>query len=222
MEIPTMAGSEIRGVTSTGFGHSASVCGVSKSLVNAISRPATRTAAGTARSRRIRATTSHVPNMARPSNGNSTIASNGARHRGRSTPASIALASGTGIEVTIFPSCFQHPARTMRVAVTRKAPTTTGNPPSGADSVARNAAPGVDQAALMGILVRRLRKMPQAPMATAAAMSPDAASSAEAPTAVSPWTTMANDPAKPTNAASTPAANAEREIGAPMGQSPIL
>ena len=56
------------------------------------------------------------------------------------------------------------------------APTAAGNPPTGMPAVAINAAPGVDQATETGSFVQTLNTMPQMPIATDSAISPEAAS----------------------------------------------
>ncbi len=95
--------------------------------------------------------------MARASVGIAATARTGARQRPSRTPASIALASGAGIAATQRPSGFHSPARMMRIAVTTNAPTDTAKPPSTGPELARSAAPGVDQATLIGCRVLRLR-----------------------------------------------------------------
>ena len=89
--------------------------------------------------------------MASPIAGASATARTGARHNPSSTPASMALASGAGIAATARPSGFHSPATTISAPVSRKAPTATGKPPSGMAEEASSAAPGVDQATLIGI-----------------------------------------------------------------------
>ena len=95
--------------------------------------------------------------MGRASHGDSATALTGARHRLSSTPASMALASGAGIAATQRPKGFHNPARNSSTPVTMKAPTAAAKPPSSAAEEASSAPPGVDQAMLIGSLVRRLR-----------------------------------------------------------------
>ena len=87
----------------------------------------------------------------------------------------------------------------------RKAPTATGKPPAAAPVAARSAAPGVDQAAEIGMRDAKLRPMPATPMAIDKAIRPDAASPSLAPTAVSPLMMTAKEEANPTKAATMPA-----------------
>src|SRR5882757_6781140 len=159
----------------------------------------------------MRATTAEATTMARPSAGSSATARTGARQSPSSTPASIALASGGGMAATARPSGFHSPATTISAPVTMKAPTAAGKPPGTAPVVANSAAPGVDQAMLIGILVLRLSAMAQTPIEIDSAISPDAASAWLAPTPRSPAMITAKEEAKPTNAASTPAASAGSE-----------
>jgi hypothetical protein len=74
--------------------------------------------------------------------------------------------------------------------------------------LASKAAPGVDHAMLTGILRAKLSKMPHNPMATPTAIKPDVAWACVAPMASKPFTTTANELAKPTKDAIAPAAQA--------------
>ena len=129
----------------------------------------------------------------------------GARQRPNSTPASIALASVGGIAATSRPNGRISPAATNSRPTTRKAPAASGKPPAVAPVAASSAAPGVDHAAAIGMRVARLSTMPATPMAIASAIRPEAACASLAPTAESPLRTTANELAKPTKAATTPA-----------------
>ena len=80
-----------------------------------------------------------------------TTARTGARHKASSTPASMPLASEAGMAAIARPSGFQKPASTTSRPAATKAPTATGKPPSGAPELASKAAPGVDQAMLIGM-----------------------------------------------------------------------
>ena len=97
----------------------------------------------------------------------------------------------------------------MRIEANINPPTASAYPFAGRMIDVKNAAPGVDHAMLIGILVRRLKKIPLNPIATATAVSPDAACDCVAPTAKNPFTTIANELAKPTNDASEPAVKVE-------------
>src|SRR5208337_3846728 len=120
-------------------------------------------------------------------------------------PASIALAIGPGIAATNRPNGLNRPAATISRPTARKAPTATGKPPAAAPVAARSAAPGVDQAAEIGMRDARLRPMPATPMAIDRAIRPDAASPSLAPTAVSPLMMTAKEEANPTKAVTMPA-----------------
>ena len=124
------------------------------------------------------------------------------------------MLSVTGVvrrPVTQRPSGRQNPAITINAPLSRKAPTAAGKPPSIDAEVARRAAPGVDQATLIGIHVRRLRKTPHNPIAIDSAMRPDAASADDAPAPFKPCTITAKELAMPTKAESKPADTAWKE-----------
>src|SRR5687768_1889129 len=142
--------------------------------------------------------------MMRPSSGSSAMARTGARQSPSTTPASMALAMAEGMAATQRPSGFQNPASTISAPLTRKAPTAAGNPPSILAEVASSAAPGVDQATLIGIRVRRLSNSPHSPIAIDSAIRPEAASACDAPTALRPCTITATELAMPTKAESRP------------------
>ena len=86
--------------------------------------------------------------------GTSTSARTGAVHSGSSTPASIAPATGRGWRRP--PGRAAGTARRRRSAGRRRrnAPTATGQPPGGGPVATSSAAPGVDQATLIGIRCR--------------------------------------------------------------------
>jgi hypothetical protein len=67
-----------------------------------------------------------------------------------------------------------------------------------------SAAPGVDHAAVIGILVIIPKTMPATPIAMAPAINPLEACSGLAPTAIRPPTTTANELANPTTEAISP------------------
>jgi hypothetical protein len=114
---------------------------------------------------------------------------------------------GAGMAATQRLSGFHKPATTIMAPVTRKAPTAAENPPSTSPAEASRAAPGVDQAMLIGIRVIRLISTPQTPMVIESAIRPDAACAGLAPTARSPGTTTVAL-AKPTREARMPAVSA--------------
>jgi hypothetical protein len=68
-----------------------------------------------------------------------------------------------------------------------------------------NAAPGVDQANDSGRRYRRLRPIARAPWKTQSTSSPDAASASDAPTALRPAISSANELANPVIEATMPA-----------------
>ncbi|MNI72116.1 hypothetical protein D3C73_1280370 [compost metagenome] len=79
----------------------------------------------------------------------------GARHRGSSTPASIACASAVGIFAMSRPRTGSSPVRTISTPTMRNAPTAAGQPPSTIPAEASSAAPGVDHASVTGIRDRQ-------------------------------------------------------------------
>jgi hypothetical protein len=68
-----------------------------------------------------------------------------------------------------------------------------------------SAAPGVDQAQLIGMRFQSDSKTPQSPMAIETAINPDAAWDGLAPIATKPCSTTAKEEAKPTTPANSPA-----------------
>ena len=78
------------------------------------------------------------------------------------------------MEATAFPRGRNRPAMIIRMAQMMNPPTAAGKPPSMTPVVASSAAPGVDQAMLMGSRVAAERIMAQSPIATESAISPDA------------------------------------------------
>ena len=89
--------------------------------------------------------------------------------------------------------------------LTAKAPTAAGHPPSTAPVAASTAAPGVDQATVIGIRYRHARRIDATPIVRHSTRRPLAASRGEAPTASSPVSTTANELVTPTSAVTTPA-----------------
>ncbi len=107
--------------------------------------------------------------------GASSIAAIGFRHRPNRTPASMALASGSGMAAMRRPNGRISPAAIRRSPTTTKAPTAAGKPPGIAPVAARSAAPGVDQATKTGIRRPTLMTTPAIPIATDSAIRPVAA-----------------------------------------------
>jgi len=146
--------------------------------------------------------------MDRPASGASATARTGARQRLSSTPASMALASATGMDATRRPSGRHNPHTTTSAEHATNAPTAPANPPSAIGVVASRAAPGVDHATLIGIRRHRLSAMPHSPKATDSAIRPEAACAGSAPMAVRPRRITAKELANPTKLASRPALSA--------------
>jgi hypothetical protein len=117
----------------------------------------------------------------------------------------MALASEDGIAATARPKGFHNPARISNKAQMMNAPTASAKPPAGMMEAAISAAPGVDQAQLIGIRFHNESKTPQSPMAMETAISPDAAWDGLAPIATKPCSTTAKEEAKPTTPANSPA-----------------
>lgn len=142
------------------------------------------------------------------------MAFTGAKHRPISTPASIALARGAGIDATARPSGRNSPATIINAAQTTKPPTAAWNPPAIAPELASSAAPGVDQAMLTGNRVVRLSTMAQSPIEIDSTVNPEAACPGVAPTACNPCSTTAKELANPTKAVRQPikTAWAERSL----------
>lgn len=75
-------------------------------------------------------------------------------HSGSNTPASIAWATGTGMRPINDDSPDHRPVTTNNTPVMRNAPTAAGQPPATAPVAASSAAPGVDQAEVIGMRKR--------------------------------------------------------------------
>ncbi len=165
---------------------------------------AASTAAGTASSLCTRPAMNQVRITGRACQGILTAAWNGTMHSGSSTPPSIACASVVGIAAANRPSGCHIPASTVSAPANRNAPTAPENPAAGAAETASSAAPGVDQATLIGWRYHRLSTIAASPMARAAIISPDAACGPEAPMASSPCRTIGKELKKPTTATTSP------------------
>src|SRR4051812_7359161 len=107
--------------------------------------------------------------------GTSATALTGAMQKLKSTPASMALASGAGIASTARPSGFQRPAITTSAPATMNAPTAAAKPPSTTPVAASNAAPGVDQAIAIGMRYLKPNTMAARPITVPSASNPDSA-----------------------------------------------
>ena len=182
--------------------------------------PATIAAVGVASNRFHRETSSQATMTSAADQGTSTIALIGARLRPKSTPASMALARDAGIALTARPNGLINPAATISSPQTRNAPTAAGNPPAGVAVAASSAAPGVDQAAEIGMRNQRLSPIPASPIAIVTAMRPDAACASVAPAADRPFRITAKVLAKPAKAVTSPAemgGRTERFMGPRLG-----
>lgn len=170
-----------------------------------ITTAAVRNASGTAHRLEKRCAASQTRMTGATAAGASRTAMIGARHNGIRTPASIACARGVGIAEMILPSVGHSPVSTIAIPTTMNAPTAAGHPPSTAPAPASRAAPGVDQARVIGIRYRRESQSIPNAWVTHRTSSPDAASVASAPTAARPVSTTANELVKPTRAVTMPA-----------------
>ncbi len=103
------------------------------------------------------------------------------------------------------PSWGTSPVSTISTPVTRKPPTAAGHPPSTVPVEASSAAPGVDQATVIGIRVHHASRMQEMPMRTLTASNPLDAWPGSAPTPARPLRTTTNALVKPTSAETTPA-----------------
>lgn len=103
------------------------------------------------------------------------------------------------------PSCGTSPVSTISAPVTRKAPAAAGHPPSTVPVVTSSAAPGVDQATVIGIRVDYASRMHPSPTVTVTASNPLDASSGLAPTPARPVRTTTKALVKATSAETTPA-----------------
>jgi hypothetical protein len=164
----------------------------------------TMTAAGTANRGASFTRTSQVSTIGRASNGSCTLAVTGARQIGKRMPASIALAIGFGMRVTVRASHGQSPVTTSSTPHSRKAPTALGK--SSVPVEARSsAAAGVDHTTEIGMRETVLSTTVMSPGTTHSTNSPDAAWSSLAPTLCSPAIKRANDDANPVIPATSPA-----------------
>ncbi len=121
------------------------------SIAIAAATTAVTNAPGTAQRLAKRSSISHTTNTGATTAALEVVsARNGARHSGKSTPASMAWATSTGMAVINRPNRSHRPVTTISTPVTAKAPTAAGQPPLTAPVPVSNAAPGVDQASVIG------------------------------------------------------------------------
>ena len=98
------------------------------------------------------------------------------------------------------------------------APTAASKPSSEAPEAISSAAPGVDQATLIGMRRVAASQMPDRPIAIDSVIRPEVACVSLAPAARRPARTMAKELAKPTIATSRPIATADGEMSARRGR----
>ena len=171
----------------------------------AITTNAANSAPMTAHRRASAVSTNQVRITGPIAQGSASTADTGSMTSCNSTPASIADASGVGIDSTRRPSGRMSPQSASRMPQTMNAPTAEANPPCGAAAAASSAAPGVDHAMVTGIFRRQLNSTHPRPIVRQSAMSPEAACACDAPTARSPVSTTANEEVKPTSPQTMPA-----------------
>ena len=128
--------------------------------------------------------------------------SNGATTKRSSTPASIAAATAVGRRRISVSRGRNAAVSRTRAPASRKAPTAAGSPIA-PPVAAISAAPGVDQAVMIGWRWRRLSQLLVAAMARQSAVTQEEVCAGSAPTARAAATTIANVPPKPTMAATT-------------------
>ena len=133
---------------------------------------AVRKAQGAAQRGRSRAARSQTATTGRTAIGFVASPVIGPRQSWRRTPASIAWATEAGMRAMSAPSGGTSPVSTISRPVTMKAPTAAGHPPSTVPVEASSAAPGVDQATVIGIRVRQASTTQDRPMVTLTASSP--------------------------------------------------
>lgn len=117
----------------------------------------------------------------------------------------MACATDVGIRAMRSPNGGTSPVTTMSSPTTRNAPTAAAHPPSTAPVVTSRAAPGVDQATVIGSLDHHASTTVPTPMRIVTAMRPLDACAALAPTADSPASTTTNELVNATSADTTPA-----------------
>ena len=145
------------------------------------------------------------------STGASGIASKGAMTNRSSTPANMPAATVIGMRSISRRRGVATDDSKINKAVTIKAPTAVCIS-SPAPEAAISAAPGVDQAVMMGRRCRRLRIAVEPAMAQQMAVIHDAVSARVACTASAAASTMAIDPPQPTMAAVTAARRGAKDM----------
>ncbi len=154
---------------------------------------AARNASGEAQRGASRCARAHTTITGATASGFAATPSTGPRHSWNSTPASIACAIGVGIRAISAPSAGTSPVSTISTPTSTNAPTAAGQPPSTAPVAASSAAPGVDQATVIGRRVRRESSIEHSPISTLTASSPLAACAGEAPTPSRPARTTTKE-----------------------------
>src|SRR5690349_19483236 len=145
----TTAGTVQCGVVHASVGTRSSAATSEPALTITTSR-ATASDTGTAQRRETRCMTSHASTTGPTYAGESASPTTGSRQIGSSTPASIARASDAGIRAIRSPRAGTRPVSTISTPVTTNAPTAASQPPVTAPVESSSAAPGVDQARVIG------------------------------------------------------------------------
>ncbi len=180
--IPTTAPTLNVGVVNSICGAIAAVsseAASSMSRCTAMTTPAVRKVSGTAQRGTRTVPASHTTSTGITAPGDVSNPVTAFMHSGRRTPASIACATGVGMEDASLPSAGHSPDRTSSRAQTMNAPTASPNPSAEALAVPRTAPPGVDQAVVTGTRWRSASHRVDAP--TTRHSSPLAAWPSEAP-----------------------------------------
>ncbi len=134
----------------------------------------------------------------------------GLRHSGISTPASIPWAIGTGIEVSSRCSTGMSPVSMISTPLIMNAPTDSAKLKLPAARLASSAAPGVDQATVIGSRCFRDSTREATPTRKVSASRPEDACEGLAPACSSPVMTTAKDDVNPTMVVMNPASTASR------------
>src|ERR1700712_124898 len=203
----TAAGSHA-GATSANVGASRAPARWENEPDTAMTTSAARSAPGTAHRLATRISTSQTRITGAMAAGDRLSARKGSMHKVSSTPASMALASDGGMAETARPNGRSSPQSTMSAPHSANAVTAAPKPRAGTEDPANSAAPGVDQAIVIGIRRRQENRTDPVPMVRHSISKPDAAWSVVAPTARSPASTTANELVKPTTAVTIPAMTA--------------
>ena len=171
--------------------------------------PMTSTAS-TAPNGLMRRATRKISTSGSTSSGSACPAVNTAVQKRNSTPASMAAAMATGRRCTSAPSGLTAAVTRMSAPASRKAPTAVSI--TSPCEPAMSAAPGVDQAVMIGMRWRQPRKALLAAMDRQRPMTAEEVCAGVAPTACDAATMRARVPPKPTRAATTAEVTIEERI----------